>query len=460
MRRALLLSLILASYAFVFANSSDEIANAPSGIFAKIFASGGDADLATTERYAVQLDFSEGENPKILTNNRGSGIDWKKNTDNSTYFSDMSMLGFAGVKEHGPTTIMITRNGPDYMFYNTDYSGYRPYGILYVLKGSTSKGTGGSGDRLMVGMVGYHNDSTGFVTSSTSDTVVINIPSTNDTYIPGEKYCWDGYNDNIDRGKRSGTHYRVYWVDLVLILNPRVDTETNKLSGRGDTTYCLMRDGNDYRASFNVTIGGRAIAFAIGGYYNAERNTDANPAYLSVNPTAAATNLDLKNELKNGNQVKIGEYNFSTQTVNKGKAMSVTYYFNVSSSSLGSANDTPFFIRHVNADKTNTNPINGLYFKIGVKSNQGNGTVWYDGTFSGTSSFDSGINRNDYISPKAIMESTVRNDQGNSKYHWEDSGDIMIKLNTDSGLSSEDELKELRAGRYTATIYFNVYSNQ
>jgi len=35
----------------------------------------------------------------------------------------------------------------------------------------------------------------------------------------------------------------------------------------------------------------------------------------------------------------------------------------------------------------------------------------------------------------------------------------MIKLNTDSGMSSEDELKELRAGRYTATVYFNVYSN-
>jgi len=451
MKKALILLLALTCCALAFSASS-EIANAPEGVFAKIFANGGDANLAETKLYSVKLDFPESSNP---SSSSSIGWGWE---DTDTQYSNNSMLGYAGVKNYGQTTITFTRNGPDYMFYNTDFSGYRPYGVLYVLKGSTNADSTGTGDTLLVGMVGYHCDSSGFVESSSADTVTINIPATKDGYTKGEKYCWDGYNDAEDRGQYSGTHYRVYWLDLALVLNPRVDTNTNKLSGRSDTTYCLMRDGNDYRASFNVNIGERAIAFAMGGYYNTEKTTTENAAYLTVNPTAAATNLNLKNEFKDdGKTVKIGEYNFSTQS---GVSTGVKYYFDVSSSTMGIdvANDTPFFLRHVVADKTNTNPINGIYFKVGLKSNQGNGTVWYDGTYEGRSLFETGTNGTDYISPKVIKETTTRYDEWNYVYHWEDSGDILIKLNTDSGKSTIDELSELRAGRYAATIYFNVYS--
>jgi len=358
------------------------------------------------------------------------------------------------------------------MFYNTDFSGYRPYGVLYVLKVSTDADSVGVGDTLLVGIVGYHNDTSGFVTSSTADTVTISIPTTEDTYTQGQKYYWDGNNSSADVGYYSDeeeaksyglTHYRVYWLDIVLVLNPRVDTTTNKLSGRTDTTYCLMRDGDDYRASFNVSIGGRSIAFAVGGYYNTDYVLKDNPAYLTVNPTAAATNLNLKNDFKDGdtNGVKIGEYSFSTQSAAYEKVYywggdegdkTVAYYFNVSASPIGVANDMPFFIRHVVADKSNTNPINGFYFEIGIASNQGNGTVWYDGTFSDAATM---VGNKDYISPKVITESTVRSDEW-FLAHWEDSGDIRIRLDTER--SSVTDLEKLRSGRYTATIYFNVYS--
>jgi len=464
MKRALALIVLLVSCSLAFANDWSEVVNAPSGVFARIL-SPSDVDLATTSLYSVQLDFPESENPKILVNGAGSNIDWQRYRDDETYFSDSSMIGYAGVTDFEPTSITFSRNGPDYMFYNTDFSGYRPYGILYVLKGANLNSEGNSlvETRLMVGMVGYHNDSSSFVPSSSSAPVTIYLPSTEDSYTEGRKYYWDGNNDLVDRGDGSGTHYKYYWLDLVLILNPRVDTTTNKLSGRTDTTYCLMRDGDDYRASFNVNIGGRSVAFAIGGYYNTTYNSEDHPypAYLTVNPTAAATNLNLKKEFTNGNTVKIGEYTFSTQTVDGGNALgdsAPTYYFSVSSSPMGEANDSPFFIRHVVADKNNTNPINGFYFEIGLESNQGNGTVWYDGTFTDAATMvSSGTNGTNYISPKVIEETTTRKDQWAwNNFHWEDSGDIKIRLNTNK--SNESDLEQLRSGRYTATIYFNVYS--
>ena len=257
----------------------------------------------------------------------------------------------------------------------------------------------------------------------------------------------------------TGEKWNAFWIDVVLVL----PTETRKdLADKGDIQ---VFGANDYQAAFRIQVNGQidedgnqipggAYTVYMNGYYGTEEPDSSGSVIFTVNPNAAATNINLSS-MNPGDSISIGSYYYSTKGFRnkdfyspnaEGDLNYRPFKMFVSSSDDPNTGGDMFYLKHVYASAENTSAALNIPFKIMLASDD---YLVGNKTFSGNGSY-SGSNGNDNLLVGNYEFEISRQGEDFKVYTWADQGDIYFILD------ESVQMDELVSGYYTSNIYIHL----
>ncbi len=364
------------------------------------------------------------------------------------YYGDNQIISVIGVEGSSQETVLdFVFTGTDwyYILNGTDTRYRRPFGIDLVVR--VNVGTDGKIDHQTYSKVvhlGRQASGTGDIAAS------VTLPQTD-----GKK-------------KFNGKKIKAAWLDVVLVMDPFVNTETGLISENGvditdasNTKYGYVIGSDDiYTTSFKVDVRntGESFLFNMNGYYQRKSpgvSDDGFSSIVSVFPNANATSFDVKS-LKADNsslssETVIGGYNFTTNSKtsnNKFDVNSAKVYFFASSSPNGSVSGDKFVLKYVSpisgVTVSNLNKFNSVTYEIGLKG-VSKITKWFDGT----DKFGTIDLYQDALQATTLVERASNRDMWTIRVF--DDGEILLRIIGD--------VDDLSAGRYRSDIYFHVVTD-
>ncbi|MGN0906195.1 MAG: hypothetical protein ACI4NM_03525 [Bullifex sp.] len=373
----------------------------------------------------------------------GQGGSGNTPTDYNRYHDDQIICVVGVEGSTAETTLEFTFTGQDwyYILNGTDTRYKRPFGVDLVVRGNV----GGTHTTISsVQHLGRQSSSQGGISAS------VTLPKTDGTAT---------YN---------GTAITAAWLDVVLVMDPFVNTGTGLITQNGsditdneNSNYGYVIGTQDiYTSSFTVHVNDteQNYLFNLNGYYqrsDPDVNNNGFSSIISVFPNANATSFDVKT-LKPDNdtisdEIVIGGYNFTTNSkvvTNRPSEDSAKAYFFVSSSPDGTIAGNKFTLKYVSpisgVTVANLNPYNSVTYEVGLSGKAGT-ERWFDGT----DKYGSLNLQNSAL--KAVT--TVEKAANQNKYTIRvfDEGSILLRISGD--------VERLSAGRYRSDIYFHVVTD-
>ena len=385
---------------------------------------------------------------------------------NAGEYHDSDMVGIFGVSSRNTgRTFTLTFTPLDYtgnqvVAGSDDYSSwmYRslsdptariPYGIdlvvRYQVEDQSTNRTAG------VVSLGYHSGSTTPDASfkqvgNSKDYSVTAKPNvtgvTEVTITAGDGKLDDGEEDTVDG---SGP-WVAFWIDIVLTVPSDV---RENLYEEGTIEYV---NADDYQAAFRMDINGdgneasnMGYSVYLNGYYG-QRSSDGGAVVFSINPTGAASSIDLTG-MNPRDRVTIGNYYYTTATLRDTQYVdpgSSPFKIFVSSSEDHNPADTPakFSLRHIAASDNNTSAAVNIPFSIVL-----------------TSTIDSSASKEYSGSERSRDKESLM--QGQYRFETSREGENFKNVTyTDEGtiefVLGEVEKSELVRGYYTDDIYIHL----
>lgn len=255
------------------------------------------------------------------------------------------------------------------------------------------------------------------------------------------------------------------WMDIVL----RIPTGLKEyLASEGKISYA---EADDYVAAFKVDfLKGESIVGSyttyITGYYGSLYDSSSASVVFSINPLPSARSLNLTEHVNAAgtNRIKeeIGSYFYTTNSFRESWAgnwsKNPTSPFSLFASSSNDPTDSDVdTFNLVNVD----NPSYEIPFEIGLKSDHDvNETInWYDGSGYAVSGYPG--NSNNYVlapgtnqdpTKGRVVYENLHPSYGAHSVTFDDEGTIYFRL-------GENVPDNLRAGYYSANVYFHLISN-
>ena len=356
-------------------------------------------------------------------------------------YSDATHIAIIGVQDTSmPVYIDITFNSntSEWMYQSANQPNLRrPFGIDIVQKERWECTTWGSEreEDVVVGVthLGIQDNST----TSQNKFTIENRTNGRDR-VPGRDLGLGGQWWGL-------SFYRIgAWLDIVLVLPP-ID--------RNDPTY-TVGSADDYYASFDITVsGGTSSTYhcEFTGWY--ENPADEEVQFiLNVVPLASSSsiNLDVPDAYLYGTDgIAIGNYSYST-TRDRSLDDGHEYYAFVSSSSDTLSSKGEFILVLENQSKAPSLNEDAIRFEVGIESQYGRPTKWFNGDVDMYDVFDTaGAENTFYSSEERIMDQM--GDDGTLYQHYDD-GSIRFRLAEGADPST------LTAGIYRSEVYFHVVS--
>lgn len=357
-------------------------------------------------------------------------------------YSDATHIAIAGVQDtSSESTIHITFNSntTQWMYQSAKQPNLRrPFGIDIVVKerwerqGSAINGAKEVDTTRQIIHLGYQPSGD----ASYQDSFTLRRTDGN---------IWD-WGRNLSDEANWGYKYDMIgsWVDIVLVLPP-VDRNSSQYT---------VGSADDYYASFDLDIsGGAAGVFhcEFTGWY--ENPADEEVQFmLNVVPLAASSsiNLDAPDAYLYGTDgIAIGNYSYST-TRDRSLDDGHEYYAFVSSSSDTLASKGEFTLVLENQSKAPSLNEDAIRFEVGIESQYGRPTKWFNGDVDMYDVFDTaGAENTFYSSEERVMDQM--GDDGTLYQHYDD-GSIRFRLAEGADPST------LTAGIYRSEVYFHVVS--
>ncbi|MCF0238041.1 MAG: hypothetical protein HUK24_05535 [Sphaerochaetaceae bacterium] len=347
-----------------------------------------------------------------------------------------------------------------YVFQGNDTRYQRPFGIQFVAYGLKKNG---SHDREALS-----SDNNFYIGEDTNST----------------KYV---YSTNSLEGKYGA----IYW-DLVLVFKNNVNTTNDNVLGSAGT-YNLVRSDKFYNAIIKITLEKLDTAgnptetiektLVIHGFYDGDSGSKKSGlasdttkvCTLSVNPTASASNINLKQAYGSGEKINVGTYNLITNSI----ATSTTTPATVSS--VGSINivlsskndpsvpsDEGFVLKHVGNNgvldgyTSNKNTVKYNAYIISDNVNQGrnkNNTSSSEVAFDGTSIVNNNLSSGNFNSMQIVPSNYILID-GKYIYSWTNTGTIAIEIPDNQTINGQAvDVEKLVTGLYTSNIYIHVITD-
>ena len=258
------------------------------------------------------------------------------------------------------------------------------------------------------------------------------------------------------------------------------------IAGQTKNWEFYIGKASDYQAGFKIefteekdgqsrSLGTYMIMLT--GYVGSGNALDDEKMLFTVTPNDNSYALDIASLEKNNAEIDIGSYYFTTEAVRSGlvesdRPQSSPYHMFVSASRDPFINDDNnfFAMRHRDVSDTATiNARNGFYFLIGLRSNNGGDTVWFDGTgeFDDTAieKFSDGSLESKFRFEQMTQYSLNGGidysiNEGFTRSFYDD-GLILIKMNENKNADRDgNEVVDLSAGVYDATIYIHMINEQ
>ena len=405
-----------------------------------------------------------------LENNR---LDGAGNGDyNAGEYHDSDMVGIFGVSSRNNDVETVAGRTFSLTFTPLDYTGnmvvagaddysswmYRslsdptariPYGIdlvvRYQVEGQSTNRTAG------VVSLGYHSGSTSPVAlfkkiGNSEDYSVTAKPNatglTEVTITAG-----DGLIDGEENTAEGSGPWVAFWIDIVLTVPADV---RDNLYDEGKIEYV---NADDYQAAFRMDISGdgneasnMGYSVYLNGYYG-QGSSDGGAVVFSINPTGAASSIDLTG-MNPGDRVTIGNYYYTTATLRDKSYVDPglsPFKIFVSSSEDHDPATAPaeFSLRHIAASENNDSLAVNIPFSIVLTSN-------IDSNVSKTYLGSERSRDGDSIMMKGQYRfETSREGEDFKNVTYTDEGTIEFEL-------GEVNKSELVRGYYTDDIYIHL----
>lgn len=387
-----------------------------------------------------------------------------KDTGLYYYKQNLAVVGITGIRTkvggnyvaEGPVTLSVSAPAGGWYYTLPGWDEYqRPFGIDVFARGRTSSG----------------------------DTNVVNA---NNQMI----YCGHFGNQDKTTTLQSGTitipaevvaKYDYIWWDISLVLDPQVDEISESVTYNG-TVYPLNATTSYYTSELNISIAcnnnPETHHIYLAGYYSPDHavSTDMT-AILNVTRYPAAGSLDINEMAKNGTEVTIAKYGFSTDSKAAARYQNGKVYMFLSSSPNARAASSTFTLNKISDTGTyilphNPTSTNLIHYKAYLNSEEGytyaneTSSRTFEGTSYQTSIQYSGndtINTHNYL---RLNPESFKDKDNKTYYHFIDRGTISIMIPGDVAFQERDifdsqdpDFINLESGLYTSTIYVHIVTD-
>ena len=387
-----------------------------------------------------------------------------KDTGIYYYKQNLAVIGITGIRTkvsgvyvaEGPVTLSVTAPAGGWYYILPGREEYkRPFGIDVFARGRTSSGdtnlTDASGDMIYCAHFGNQDKAT-------------TLPAGTIT-IPAERVA----------------NYDYIWWDISLVLDPLVD-EVSESVTYDSVVYPLYSTTAYYNSELNFSISCNDISDAhtiyLAGYYSPDHavSTDMT-AILNVTRLSEAGSLDINEMAKNGTEVTVAEYGFSTDSKAVARYQNGKVYMFLSSSPNARASSSTFTLNKISDTGTyilpqNPTSTNLIHYKAYLNSEEGytyanevssrsSGGITYQTSIQ-YSGLDT-INTHNFL---RLNPTSFKDKDSKTYYHFIDRGTISIMIPGDVAFQERDifdsqdpDFINLESGLYTSTIYIHIVTD-
>lgn len=264
--------------------------------------------------------------------------------------------------------------------------------------------------------------------------------------------------------------YDAIWWDVCLVMEPEVDTQTNKVQASDGQTYNLTPTDSYYTAILQVTIKCGEISetfdIYLQGYYksdNISTDPDTTSIIMTVSKLSTANTLDIAEMISSGTSQPVATYGFTSTVKYDGDTSGTVSLFLSSASNGMAAAPGEFTLRHIGTNGSvsyrdtvhNSVPFNAIITSTkGTKANAGStNSVTYDGT----DYFGNPNTPNNYL---VVPAQTTYDQDNRTLTRWADNGEILVTIPSTRSDGSAINVDGLVAGQYTSDIYVHVVTDR